>query len=103
MASAWNANAMGTLASATVRARSQAIMIGRRRSLSAYTPATRPRVGKARNSNAVSRPTWKGVAPSKRIATVGKASWLIWLPSSLIDWPPQSFRNSPSRQSFPRT
>src|SRR5579859_7083841 len=35
-----------------------------------------------------------------RIATVGSASALTWLPSSLMDWPHQSFRNSPSFHSL---
>src|SRR6266851_3012135 len=100
MVSAPSTYAAGTLASATMRSRSHTIMIGRRRSLSAYTPAMRPSTGNARNWQASSNPTWKGVALRMRIATVGSASALTWLPSSLMAWPHHSFRNSPSFQSF---
>src|SRR5215831_6532894 len=35
-----------------------------------------------------------------RMATVGRARVLTWLPVSLMAWPHQSFRNSPSRHSL---
>src|SRR5690349_7771823 len=83
-----------------MRRMSQTISTGRRRRRSTHTPAMRPSSGNARKAKASSRPTCTGVAARMRIATVGRASVLTWLPDSLMNWPHQSSRNSPSRHSL---
>ena len=93
--------AMGMVNRATMRPRSEAIINGRRFNRSAYTPATRPSTGKGRNSSAVSSPTWKGAAWSSRMATVGTASALTWVPASLIVWPTHRRMKSASRHRRP--
>ena len=65
---------------------------------STHAPAGSPTTRNATVWNAVSRPTWKVDACTTRIATSGRASWLIIVPNWLTVSPIHSRRKSRWRQ-----
>jgi hypothetical protein len=81
------------------RARLQAIISGRLRTRSTMAPAKRPRIGKGTRLLATSRPTAAGPAWKVKIASVGSARMVTWLPTSLTLWPPHRSAKSRSRHT----
>lgn len=79
-------------------------MIGRRRSRSTHTPATRPKTKRGRKLQAPRMPIWTASAPTATAAVSCKARMLMWKPSDETNPPVHNFRNSgsPSRERIQR-
>jgi hypothetical protein len=91
--------AIGIDARLIARPRSPAIRMGRRRRRSTQTPAGSEKRRNGRNSIVPRSATSNGGACSTRIATVGIARRLTWVPNWLIVSADQSFRKSGWRKS----
>ena len=94
MCSTPNSAAAGIVTSRNALARSDAISIGRRRSLSTHTPAKRPTIRKGRFCAATSTPIWPGVALSTSTAVRGRASAVTSEPKKEMVSPAQNLRKS---------
>ncbi|HEX5172738.1 MAG TPA: hypothetical protein VFV91_01170 [Gaiellaceae bacterium] len=95
------AQRIGIRVRSTARALSPTIRICRRRSRSTQTPAGSAKRMNGRKPKTPSSENAKGLACRPTAASQGIASWDTWEPTSLIDWPVQSFRKSRCDQSAP--
>ena len=81
------------------RATLQAIISGRLRNRSTTAPANSARIGNGMRLAATSRPTATAPAWNVKMASVGRARTVTWLPTSLTVCPAQSRAKSRSRHT----